>query len=652
MKFIVSKDFFEKVPNAYFGVVIVKGFDNKKESKKIKDMLSKEMKDALEKLKDVKVKEEAYIIPYREAFKNVDINPNKFLCSIEALLTRISKGKDLPSINPIVDLGNALSVKYKLPIGVHDIDNFKGDIEVRKGKPTDTFVPFGGGEVEHPEENEYVYVSGDEIKTRKWTWRQGEKSKITEDATNIFIPIDGFEENKDEVLKLQKEIIKFLKDNYDVEIESGFVDKNNPIFEWDMNKKENKKGEEKEMKLYDELKWRGLIKDEAGADLEEKLNAGGMTFYIGADPSADSLHIGQYPTFIVAERLRRGGHNPIILVGGATGRVGDPRGTGEREKRAIEEVEHNFKKLTAQMKKLFGEKTIVVDNHEWFKDYNYVQFLRDVGKAINVSYMINKDLVKRQMEVGISYAEFSYMLMQGYDFKYLHDNYGVDLQFGGSDQWGNLTTGIELIRKLNGEEVYAFSVPLLTDSTGKKLGKSYGNALWIDREKTSPYELYQYLLNFEDVMVEEYIKKYTFLSKEEIEKVLEEHNKAPEKRLAQRTIAEEVVRDLHGQEALDEAIMISEALFSGNVKDLTDKQIEESLKSLDHFEVEKGDKLIDILTNTKITSSRRETRELLEAGAITINGEVVKDENMTLDAKRKYNIVRRGKKKYYILKQK
>ncbi len=652
MKFIVSNDFFEKVPNAYFGVVIVKGFDNKKENKKISDMLSKEMKEALKELKDVKVKEEASIIPYREAFQAIEINPNKFMCSIEALLTRISKGKDLPSINPIVDLGNALSVKYKLPIGIHDIDNFDGDIELRKGRPTDNFVPFGGGEVEHPDENEYSYVSGNEIKTRKWTWRQGERSKITEKTTNLFIPIDGFMDvNKEDVIKLQKEIVKFLKENYDIEAEIGFVDKDHQEFEWDMNKKDSKE-EDGKMKLYDELKWRGLIKDEAGSDLEEKLNAGGMTFYIGADPSADSLHIGQYPTFIVAERLRRGGHKPIILVGGATGRVGDPRGTGEREKRAIEEVEHNFKKITAQMKKLFGEETQVVDNYEWFKDYNYVQFLRDIGKAINVSYMINKDLVKRQMEVGISYAEFSYMLMQGYDFKYLHDNYGVDMQFGGSDQWGNLTTGIELIRKLNGEEAYAFSVPLLTDSTGKKLGKSYGNALWIDREKTSPYELYQYLLNFEDVMVEEYIKKYTFLSKEEIETVMEEHNKAPEKRIAQRTIAEEVVRDLHGQEALEEAITISEALFSGNVKDLTDKQIEESLKTLEHFEVAKDEKLIDILPNTKITSSRRETRELLEAGAITINGEVAKDENMTLDEKRKYNIVRRGKKKYYILKQK
>lgn len=651
MNFKVSKDFFEKVPNAYFSVIIVKNFDNKIKNDKIKNMLSENMQEALEKLKDAKVKEEPYIIPYREAFKAIDINPNKYMCSIEALLTRLSKGKDLPSINPIVDLGNALSVKYRLPIGIHDIDNFKGNIEIRKGKETDTFTPFGGGEVEHPEENEYVYVSGNEVKTRKWTWRQGEKSKITEESTNLFIPIDGFDTNKDEVLRLKKEMIEFLKENYDVEIESGIVDIDHPEFSWDQNNKETKEEGDKEMKLYDDLKWRGLIKDEAGSDLEEKLNAGGLTFYIGADPSADSLHIGQYPTFIVAERLRRGGHNPIILVGGATGRVGDPRGTGEREKRAIEEVEHNFQKIKAQMKKLFGEETRVVDNHEWFKDYNYVQFLRDVGKAINVSYMINKDLVKRQMEVGISYAEFSYMLMQGYDFKYLHDNYGVDLQFGGSDQWGNLTTGIELIRKLDGDEVYAFSVPLLTDSTGKKLGKSYGNALWLDREKTSPYEMYQYLLNFEDVMVEEYIKKYTFLSKEEIESIMKEHNKAPERRLAQRKIAEEVITFLHGKEALEEAIMISEALFSGNVKDLTDEQID-SLKDIERFNFNTEDKLIDILTNNKIASSRREAREFLTAGAITLNGEVVKDENMQINNNRKLNLIRRGKKKYYILENK
>ena len=241
------------------------------------------------------------------------------------------------------------------------------------------------------------------------------------------------------------------------------------------------------MNFYDELKWRGLIKDEAGEDLKEKLNEGNMTFFFCVDPSADSLHIGQLPTFIMFEFLRWQGHKPIVLVGGATGRVGDPRGTKEREKSDVVVVDHNFEKIKAQMKKLFGDETLVVNNYDWFKEYNYIDFLRDIGKYINVAYMINKDLVKRQMESGISYAEFSYMLIQGYDFKYIHDKYGATLQFGGSDQWGNLTTGIELIRKLNDEEVYAFSMPLTLDSTGKKIKKSKEKSLWLDKEKTSSY---------------------------------------------------------------------------------------------------------------------------------------------------------------------
>ena len=256
------------------------------------------------------------------------------------------------------------------------------------------------------------------------------------------------------------------------------------------------------MTFFEELQWRGLIKDVSSPDLEEKLNDGGLNFYIGADPTAESLHIGQFPTFLMVERLKRAGHHPFILVGGATGRVGDPRGTGEREKAEISVIEHNYEKIKKQIKKLFGDEVQLVNNYDWFKNMNYIDFLRDVGKYINVSYMINKDLVKRQLDIGISYAEFSYMLIQGYDFKELHDKYDVNLQFGGSDQWGNLTTGIELVRKLENEEVYAFSMPLTLDSAGKKLGKSYGNALWLDEEKTSSYEMYQYLLNFEDSMME------------------------------------------------------------------------------------------------------------------------------------------------------
>ena len=407
------------------------------------------------------------------------------------------------------------------------------------------------------------------------------------------------------------------------------------------------------MKLYDDLKWRGLIKDVTSPELEEKLNNGGMTFYIGADPTAESLHIGQLSTFLVIERLRRAGHNPIILVGGATGRVGDPRGTGEREKADIKVIENNFVKIEKQMKKLFGKDTLVLNNYDWFKNYNYIDFLRDVGKYVNLSYMINKDLVKRQMEVGISYAEFSYMLIQGYDFKYIHDNYGATLQFGGSDQWGNLTTGIELIRKLNNEEVYAFSVPLITDSTGKKLGKSYGNALWIDENKTSSYELYQYILNFEDIMVEDYLKKYTFLSKEEIEDIVDKHNKEPHLRYAQKRLAEEIIRFLHGEEGLKSALKITGALFNGNIKDLTEEELKTAMKGVPSLEINEESNIVDMLVNTGILSSKREAREFITNGSISINGEKINNLDILVNKEKalynKYIVVRRGKKKYYLV---
>ena len=409
------------------------------------------------------------------------------------------------------------------------------------------------------------------------------------------------------------------------------------------------------MNLYEDLKWRGLIKDVTSPELEEKLNNGGMTFYIGADPTAESLHIGQFPTFLVAERLRRAGHKPIILVGGATGRVGDPRGTGEREKADIKVIESNFTKIQAQMKKLFGEDTLVVNNYDWFKNYNYIDFLRDVGKYVNVAYMINKDLVKRQMEVGISYAEFSYMLIQGFDFKYIHDNYGATLQFGGSDQWGNLTTGIEIIRKLNNEEVYAFSVPLIVDSTGKKLGKSYGNALWLDENKTSSYEMYQYILNFEDVMMEEYLKKYTFLSKEEIESIMKEHNEAPHLRIAQKRLAEEVIKFIHSEESYNKAVRITESLFKGEFENLSKDELEEAFKGKEIKKIELGQNIVDVLIQMNAASSKREAREFISNNSIEIKGKKVTDLEKTITEddliNNVYLIIKRGKKNYYVAKK-
>ena len=403
------------------------------------------------------------------------------------------------------------------------------------------------------------------------------------------------------------------------------------------------------MTLYEDLKWRGLIQDISSPDLVDKLNAGGMTFYIGTDPTADSLHLGHYSSFLITRRLAAAGHTPLLLVGMATALIGDPRGTVERKLSDRNEVMHNYGCLKEQLQKIFPYE--VVNNYDWVKDLNIIDFFRDYGKYINVGYMLSKDLIRRQMESGISYAEFSYMLIQGLDFKYLHENRGVDLQVAGSDQWGNITTGIELIRKTTGDEVYALTMPLVTDSHGNKFGKSEGNAVWLDKNKTSSYELYQFLLNSEDSMVIEYLKRLTFLSREEIEAVEAEHNAAPEKRYAQKVLAREILNDLHGEGAFDEAVRISEQLFAGNIKEIPVKDLLIGLKNVPHFETN-GGALADVLTQAGVCASKREAREFISNGALTINGDVVKDANLEINADSclagKYIVVRRGKKKYYV----
>ena len=403
------------------------------------------------------------------------------------------------------------------------------------------------------------------------------------------------------------------------------------------------------MNLYEDLMWRGLIKDVAGDDLKEKLNGEPITFYWGTDPTADSLHIGHYSALCTAKRLANYGHHPILLCGGATGRIGDPRPTSEREIIKNETVDKNIISIKKQIDRLFEGKAELVDNYDWTKNYTYLEFLRDIGKYINVNYMINKDIIKRRLESGITYAEFSYTLLQGYDFMHLYQEKNCIMQVEGSDQWGNITTGIELIRKKLGKEAYGFTMPLILDVNGNKFGKSEGNALWLDKEKTSPYEIYQYLINTDDSKVFEYLKVFTFLSKEEIEEVMDKQNQNPETRRAQKTLAYEVVKDIHSKEEADHAIKISKALFTGNVKDLTDKEIEIIFQKMPTFE-SKNDILINVLVNNNITSSRREAREFLTNNAIMVDGETINDENKEINNNKKYHIIRKGKKKYYLIK--
>lgn len=403
------------------------------------------------------------------------------------------------------------------------------------------------------------------------------------------------------------------------------------------------------MTAFEDLKWRGLIQDITSPDLIDKINNGGLTFYIGTDPTADSLHLGHYSSFLITRRLAQYGHKPIILIGGATGLIGDPRGTTERKLSQKEVIFNNFEKLKVQIQKVFPYP--VVNNYDWVKDIHVIDFLRDYGKYINVGYMLSKDLVKRQLEgSGISYAEFSYMLIQGLDFKYLHENMGVDLQVAGSDQWGNITTGIELIRKTTGDEVYAMTMPLVTDSHGVKFGKSEGNAVWIDKNKTSSYQLYQFLINTEDDVVISYLKKLTFLTKEQIEQIEKQHFEAPHLRLAQKVLAKEIICDLHGLEAYNQAETISNHLFAGEIGQIPAKYLRDGLKDVPHFEIAPNT-LLNILVDTKICSSKREANEFIKNGAISVNGEIVKDAQLQIDENLAIDgdivVIRRGKKKYY-----
>lgn len=386
------------------------------------------------------------------------------------------------------------------------------------------------------------------------------------------------------------------------------------------------------MTFFEELKWRGIIKDVSSPELENLLNNESLTFYLGTDPTADSLHIGHYASFVTAKRLMLHGHKPIILVGGATGLIGDPRPTAEREIISKETVEKNIIGLTKQVKMLLDEKCEVVNNYEWTKDITFLDFLRDIGKYINVNYMLNKDIISRRLDTGITYAEFSYTLLQGYDFLHLYKNKNCVLQAAGSDQWGNITTGIELIRKILGKEAYGFTMPLILDKQGKKFGKSEGNALWLDKEKTSPYKIYQYLINSDDTKVEEYLKVFTFLSKEEIESIMEEQNKAPELRLAQKTLAFEVVKDLHGVEEAQIARQTSIDIFSGKMND------EMPTKKVSSSEIN----ILDLLVSTNLSPSKSEARRLVTQGGIKVNNEKVSDPNALI--KIDNTIVSKGKK--------
>ena len=419
------------------------------------------------------------------------------------------------------------------------------------------------------------------------------------------------------------------------------------------------------MSIMEDLMWRGAINQQTDAQgLEDLVAHQSIKLYCGVDPTGDSMHIGHLIPFMVLKRFQLAGHQPVVVIGGATGSIGDPSGrSSERVLQSMETVEENARKLTAQMEHLFleGEESAhsfqIINNYDWLSQFSLLDFLRDYGKHFNLNTMLAKDIVASRLENGISFTEFSYQILQSIDFLHLYQDRQVQLQVGGGDQWGNITSGLDFIRRIEGPEaqVFGLTIPLMLKSDGTKFGKSAGGeTVWLDPEKTTPYEFYQFWLNQADADVVKYLKYFTFLSKEEIEELQKEVEDQPHLRNAQKRLAEEVTRFVHSQEALDNAIAITQALFTGQVKDLTVEQIEEGFAHMPQAQAGSEDQdLVIWLVETGIVKSRREAREFIQNGAILINGEKITDLDYQIGAKdaigKRYIIVRRGKKQYTLV---
>ena len=406
------------------------------------------------------------------------------------------------------------------------------------------------------------------------------------------------------------------------------------------------------MNIFEELKERGLVFQTTDEEaLVKALTEGQVSYYTGYDPTADSLHLGHLVAILTSRRLQLAGHKPYALVGGATGLIGDPSFKDvERSLQTKETVDSWVVKIQNQLSRFLDfdngdNKAVMVNNYDWFGQISFIDFLRDVGKYFTVNAMMSKESVKKRIETGISYTEFAYQIMQGYDFYELNDKYNVTLQIGGSDQWGNMTAGTELLRRKANKTGHVMTVPLITDSTGKKFGKSEGNAVWLDADKTSPYEMYQFWLNVMDDDAVRFLKIFTFLSLEEIADIEKEFNAARHERLAL----------VHGEGAYKEALNITEQLFVGNIKNLSAKELKQGLNNVPNYAVQADDNLniVEILVAAKISPSKRQAREDVQNGAIYLNGERIQDLNYTLSETDKIDdeltVIRRGKKKYFVL---
>lgn len=403
------------------------------------------------------------------------------------------------------------------------------------------------------------------------------------------------------------------------------------------------------MKLSEELIWRGFY-NQTTFETPDQLDEGQFTLYLGTDPSADSLHIGHLAVYMFVRRFLDRGHKVILLIGGGTGLVGDMRDTEERELKPLDEVASNTKALSAQVKQLFsGQEFDIVDNYDWLKDLSLIPFLRDIGKTFSMNELTSREFYKARTgegSTGLSYAEFSYTILQGYDYYHLHIHKGANLQIGGSDQWGNLLSGVELIRKKTGNVVHALSSPLVVNrSTGRKFGKSEEGAVWLDSSKTSVYKFYQFWLNVDDESAIDYLKLFTLLNKEEVDRITESHLANPSNRLAQKSLAAEVTDLVHGRERRESVERVTDVLFgSGSVSELDHDDI--TLLASEIPTVAVGGKVVEALVEAGLASSNGEARRLISGGAVSVNGEKITDD-MTINT---VSLVKKGKNSFVLVK--
>ena len=413
------------------------------------------------------------------------------------------------------------------------------------------------------------------------------------------------------------------------------------------------------MDILEDLQWRQAIQQISDESNLKRLLASGkkISLYCGVDPTGDSLHIGHLIPFIMLKRFQQAGHHPYIVIGGGTGSIGDPSGRKtERQLQTMDQVNRNKAALTQQMRRIFGQDNFtIVDNYDWLSKISLLDFLRDYGKLFNVNTMLNKEIVARRLEAGISFTEFTYQILQSVDFWHLFKHEQVQVQIGGADQWGNLTAGMDLIHKKQPQaEVFALTIPLMLKADGTKFGKTAGGAVWLDPKKTSPFEFYQFWLNQDDRDVIKYLKFFTFLSHEEIDQLAVEVAHHPEKRTAQRRLAQEVTTFVHGQAAMQEAEKISQILFGGDIKDLSVTQIEQAFAKMPSIQANaQPQNIINWLVDLKLEPSKRQAREDVQNGAISLNGNLVTDEQLLVQPDEhfegKYMIVRKGKKNYTLV---